>query len=206
MRARDLAEAGIARETRRRLVQRGEPEQPERRLYRRVGGPMAAEASIAEVAHRTPHAVMALLSALRVHGLTTHCPQEVRVCIDRRARFCVRPPVRLRVLRVGGEGLRLGVETHVIEGMSVKVTTAARTIVDCFRRRDDVGRDMAIEACATRACRHWRGLPGPCQVIVLDAAVTAAVTARLHVARITGRRRHPVACPPTASAADAPVQ
>lgn len=77
LRARDLVDAGIARETLRRLVQSGELEQPGRGLDRRVGGAMAAEASIAEVARRTPHAVVALLSALRFHGLTTRVPHEV---------------------------------------------------------------------------------------------------------------------------------
>lgn len=146
MRARDLVAAGIARETLRRLVQSGELEQPDRGLYRRVGGAMAAEASMAEVARRTPHAVIALLSALRFHGLTTQLPHEVWVYIDRKARVPMRPPVKLRVFRVDGDGLILGVESHLIDGVPVKITTAARTIVDCFKRRNEVGLDVAIEA------------------------------------------------------------
>jgi predicted transcriptional regulator of viral defense system len=146
MRARDLVDAGIARETLRRLVRSGELEQPDRGLYRRVGGEMAAEASIAEVARRTPHAVIALLSALRFHGLTTQAPHEVWVYIGRKARVPMRPPVRLRVFRVDCDALTLGVDKHVIDGVPVQITNTARTVVDCFKRRDEIGLDIAIEA------------------------------------------------------------
>jgi len=146
LRARDLVNAGIARETLRRLVASGDLEQPDRGLYRRVGGAMSAEASIAEVARRTPHAVVALLSALRFHGLTTQLPHEVWVYIGRKARVPARMPVRLRVLRVDGEALTLGVEDHVIDGVPVHITNVARTVVDCFKRRAEVGVDVAIEA------------------------------------------------------------
>lgn len=146
LRARDLVDAGIARETLRRLVQSGELEQPDRGLYRRVGGEMAAEASIAEVARRTPHAVVALLSALRFHGLTTQVPHEVWVYIGRKARVPARTPVKLRVFRVDGDGLTLGIDDHVIDGVPVKITNTERTLVDCFKRRNDVGLDVAIEA------------------------------------------------------------
>lgn len=146
LRARDLVDAGIARETLRRLVASGELEQPDRGLYRRVGGEMAAEASVAEVARRTPHAVVALLSALRFHGLTTQVPHEVWVYIGRKARVPARTPVKLRIFRVDGDALTLGVDTHVIDGVPVKITNTARTIVDCFKRRDEVGQDVAIES------------------------------------------------------------
>ncbi len=146
LRARDLVDAGIGRETLRRLVASGALEQPDRGLYRRVGGDMAAEASVAEVARRTPHAVIALLTALRFHGLTTQLPHEVWVYIGRKARVPARMPVRLRSFRVDGEALTLGVEDHVIDGVPVHITNVARTVVDCFKRRADVGLDVAIEA------------------------------------------------------------
>lgn len=146
LRARDLADAGIARETLRRLVISGALEQPGRGLYARKGAELSADASLAEVARRTPHAVIGLLSALRFHGLTTQVPHEVWVYIDRKARVPANPPVQLRVFRVSGDGLTLGVERHHIDGVPVAITGIARTLVDCFKRRDDVGLDVALEA------------------------------------------------------------
>lgn len=146
LRARDLAAVGIARETLRRLVASGELEQPARGLYARTGGEMSADVSLAEVARRTPHAVIGLLSALRFHGLTTQLPHEVWIYIDRKARVPAHPPVRLRIFRVSGDGLTDGVERLTIDGVPVAITGVSRTLVDCFKRRDEVGLDVALEA------------------------------------------------------------
>lgn len=146
LRARDLAEVGIARETLRRLVASGELEQPSRGLYWRKGADLSADISLAEVARRTPHAVISLLSALRFHGLTTQLPHEVWVYIDHKARLPAHPPVRLRIFRVSGDGLTYGVERHTIDGVPIAVTGVSRTLVDCFKRRNEVGLDVALEA------------------------------------------------------------
>jgi predicted transcriptional regulator of viral defense system len=146
LRARDLAAVGVARETLRRLVAAGELERPSRGLYWRKGAEISGDVSLAEVARRTPHAVISLLSALRFHGLTTQLPQDVWIYLDRKARPPAHPPVRLRVLRVSGDGLTDGVERHTIDGVPVAITGVSRTLVDCFKRRNDVGLDVALEA------------------------------------------------------------
>lgn len=146
MRARDLAAIGVSRETLRRLVAKGELEQPSRGLYWRKGAEVSGNASLVEVVRRTPHAVIGLMSALRYHGLTTQLPHEVWIYIDRKARAPAHPPVRLRIFRVVGEGLTDGVERHRIDGVPVAITGVARTVVDCFKRRNDVGLDVALEA------------------------------------------------------------
>jgi len=146
LRARDLAAVGVARETLRRLVATGELEQPSRGLYWRKGAEVSGDVSLAEVARRTPHAVIGLLSALRFPGLTTQLPQDVWIYLDRKARTPAHPPVRLRVFRVSGDGLTDGVERHTIDGAPVAITGVSRTLVDCFKRRNDVGLDVALEA------------------------------------------------------------
>lgn len=146
MRARDLAKVGVARETLRRLVAKGDLEQPSRGLYWCKGAEVSGDVSLAEVARRTPHAVIGFLSALRFHGLTTQLPHEVWVYIERKARVPAHPPVKLRIFRVNGDGLTDGVERHMIDGVPVAVTSVARTLVDCFKRRNDVGLDVAMEA------------------------------------------------------------
>jgi len=146
LRARDLTAMGIARETLRRLLASGELEQPSRGLYARRGADLSVDVSLAEVARRTPHAVIGLVSALRFHGLTTQLPHEVWIYIDRKARVPMHPPVRLRIFRVSGDGLTDGVQPQVIDGVPVRITGVSRTLVDCFKRRNDVGLDVALEA------------------------------------------------------------
>ena len=90
--------------------------------------------------------IISLLSALRFHGLTTQLPHEVWVYIDRKARVPAHPPVRLRIFRVSGDGLTDGVQRHNIDGVPVAVTGVSRTLVDCFKRRNEVGLDVALEA------------------------------------------------------------
>lgn len=107
---------------------------------------MSADASIADAVRASPHMVVALLSALRLHGLTTQLPHDLWVYIGQKARAPARSPVRLRVFRVSDAALSLGVEMRTIDGVPVRVTTVARTLVDCFKRRGDVGLDVAIEA------------------------------------------------------------
>jgi len=146
LRARDLVAAGVSRETLHRLLTRGLLEQPGRGLYRLVGGPMSADASIADAVRASPHMVVALLSALRLHGLTTQLPPDLWVYIAHKARAPARSPARLRIFRVAPASLSHGVETQIIDGVPVRVTTVPRTLVDCFKRRGDVGLDVAIEA------------------------------------------------------------
>src|SRR4051794_37650081 len=86
MRARDLDQAGIPRAYLKRLCDRGVLELVDRGLYRMTGAPLGELSSLAEVAKRVPHAIVCLLSALQVHGLTTEAPHAVWVLLDRRAR------------------------------------------------------------------------------------------------------------------------
>src|SRR5207302_4567454 len=108
--------------------------------------------SLAEVCKRVPHGVICLLSALRFHGLTTQSPFEVWLAIDRKARFPRVEHPTLRIVRFSSQALSEGVEEHDVEGVPVRVTTPARTVVDCFAYRNKVGLDVALEA--LRDC--WR--------------------------------------------------
>ena len=106
--------------------------------------------SLAEVAARIPHGVVCLLSALRFHGLTTQCPREVWIAVDRRTH--AQRGLPLRIVRFSGQTMNSEIETHVIEGVSVRVYDVAKTVADCFRYRNKVGVDVAIEALR----RAWR--------------------------------------------------
>lgn len=146
VRARDLDDAGIPRAYLKRLCDRGLLEQVDRGLYRLADAPMTELSSLAEVGKRVPHAVICLLSALQVHGMTTEAPHAVWVLIDRHARMPKVASPMLEIVRASGEALAHGIETKVIDGVKVPLTTPAKTVADCFRFRRHVGLEIALEA------------------------------------------------------------
>jgi predicted transcriptional regulator of viral defense system len=146
LRSRDFTEVGIAREYVRRLYERGLLERVGRGLYAPAGTEPDERRPLAEVAKRVPHAVVCLLSALRFHDLTTQAPFEVWIAIDRTA---WRPRIDyppLRIVRFGDKALTAGVEEHEITGVGVRVYSPAKTVADCFKYRNKVGLDVALEA------------------------------------------------------------
>jgi predicted transcriptional regulator of viral defense system len=98
------------------------------------------------VASAIPGAIVCLLSALALHGIGTQAPHEVWLALDRKARKPSRLPTRVRIVRFSGPALRYGIETRLILGVPVHVTSPARTIVDCFLYRSKIGLDVALEA------------------------------------------------------------
>lgn len=109
---------------------------------------------LAAVAARAPNVVICLLSALRFHDLTTQNPFQIWIMIDRKAREPAIEHPALRFFRASGAALREGIEVHRIEGVNVRVTCPAKTVADCFRYRNKVGTDVAIEA--LRDCLRQR--------------------------------------------------
>jgi len=146
VRARDLDEADIPRAYLRRLCDRGVLERVDRGLYRLAEAPATELSSLAETVKRVPHAIVCLLSALQVHGLTTESPHAVWVLIDRRARMPKLAYPKLEVVRASGAAREHGVEKRVIDGVDVQLTTPAKTVADCFRFRRHVGLDVALAA------------------------------------------------------------
>ena len=146
VRARDLDQAGIPRAYLKRLCDRGVLERVDRGLYRLAEAPVTELSSLADAAKRVPHAVVCLLSALQVHGLTTESPHAVWVLIDRRARMPKLAYPKLEVVRASGPAREHGVENRVIDGVKVQLTTPAKTVADCFRFRRHVGLEVALAA------------------------------------------------------------
>ena len=146
LRPRDLDGYGIPREYLRRMQDRGVIERIGRGLYVLPGRQVTEHHTLVHVAKRIPGAVFCLLSALRFHDLTTQSPHAVWIAIGPKA---WRPRVdgpKVRVFRFSGAALTEGVETHTIEGVTVKVYGVAKTVADCFKFRNKVGLDVALEA------------------------------------------------------------
>ena len=155
----DAREQGIHPETVYRLVRRGELERVGRGVYRAAEAMVSAHHGLVLATLVAPAGVVCLLSALSFHELTTQLPFEVWVAIDRRAAAPRDPAVPLRIMRFSGAALTLGAEAHELEGTQVRVYAAAKTVIDCFRYRNLVGMDVAIEA--LRDClRQNKSSPG----------------------------------------------
>ncbi len=92
-----------------------------------------------------PKGVICLISALQFHGLTVQLPPFVWMAIDRATRKPKVDDPPIRFVRFGSQALAVGVETHVIEGVGMRVHDPAKTVVDCFRYRNKIGTDVAIE-------------------------------------------------------------
>jgi predicted transcriptional regulator of viral defense system len=146
VRARDLDEAGVPRAYLKRMLDEGLLEQIDRGLYRLADAETTELASLAEVSKRVPHAIICLLSALQVHGLTTELPHAVWVLIDRHARMPKVGYPKIEVIRASGDARTHGIETRTIEGVEVQITSAAKTVADCFRYRRHVGLEVALAA------------------------------------------------------------
>lgn len=146
VRPRDVEALGIARAFLTRLERRGLLERRARGVYVLADAPVSEHHSLALAAKLVPRGVVCLLSALRFHGLTTHDPHEVWMAIDVKARKpSVEFPV-LRIVRFSGRSLAEGIETHLIEAVPVRVYSPAKTVADCFKYRNKIGMDVAIEA------------------------------------------------------------
>jgi len=155
----DLQDRGIARGVLYELQQEGLVERKARGLYVAMDHDITAEHALAQVAKRVPNGIVCLLTALRFHGLTTQMPREVWIALPEKAR---RPRLEypaLRVARFSGAALREGVETHPIEGVAVRIYSAAKTVADCFKYRNKVGIDVAVEALKDFS-RRYRGGAG----------------------------------------------
>jgi predicted transcriptional regulator of viral defense system len=145
-RARDLKAAGIAAPYLQRLVLEGELEQPARGQYRIAGKAPSAGQTLAVAARAVPNGIVCLLSALRVHDLGTQTPHEVWMLIGAKAWAPVTSAAPLRIVRSRDLHERVGVESSTIEGVEVRLTSPERTVVECFKHRNTVGLDVALEA------------------------------------------------------------
>lgn len=128
------------------MLRRGEVERVARGVYRLHDAPLSELETVAAVSKRIPGAIVCLLTALHVHGIGTQAPRAVWIAIDRKARKPVAPRLPLRIVRFSGAMLTYGIEKRQVLGVSVRLTSPARTVVDCFRYRNKLGLDVALEA------------------------------------------------------------
>lgn len=152
LRSRDLAAHRIPREYLRRLLEQGIVQRPTRGIYILSDAKPTENQSLVEACLRVPHGIVCLLSALRFHDLTTQNPFETWLAIDSKARLPKIDYPSIRFVRFSKAALVAGIEKHRVQKIAVRVTSPARTVVDCFVYRNKIGLDVAIEA--LRDCRR----------------------------------------------------
>jgi len=146
LRPRELTDRGIPRSTLQRLLMAGEVERVARGLYALPGHLLSEHQSLLEVSKQVPEGVICLLSALSYHGIGTQLPHQVWVAIGSKARIPIVSQVAVRIVRFSPGTLGHGVERHQIGGVELRVTSPAKTVADCFKYRNKVGLDVAMEA------------------------------------------------------------
>ncbi len=146
MRTRDLASLGIPRKQLPRYVDNGDLVHLSRGLYASPKFTEDARFSWVQASVLVPKGVLCLLSALRFHGLTTQLPPEIWIALPRGAWHPTFTPLELRIVAVSEAYWKLEAETHLISKVPIRVYSAAKTVVDCFKFRNKVGIDVALEA------------------------------------------------------------
>lgn len=124
----------------------GDLEQIARGLYRLRELPLLGNPDLVTVALKVPRGVICLLSALAIHEMTTQVPHEVHLALERGSEppRLDHPPLRL--FWFSGPAFSEGIEAHKVDGIEVRVYSPEKTVADCFKYRNKLGIDVAVEA------------------------------------------------------------
>jgi predicted transcriptional regulator of viral defense system len=152
VRTHEITSGGWPRSYLQRLESKGMIKRIGRGIYTARDADITEQRGIAEACKRIPSAVVCLLSALQFHNLTTQLPFEVWIALGIKARKPAPDFPPLHVVRFSGKALSQGMETHVVEGVKVRVYNVPKTVADCFKYRNKIGLDVAIEA--LRECQQ----------------------------------------------------
>ncbi len=146
VRPRDVEALGIPREYLIRLWRKGQLERIKRGMYSLPDAQVSEHRSLMEVAKQAPNAVICLISALDFHELTTQIPHEVWIAIEKSS---WKPSIDYPPLNVSyfsGQSFLYGIQERDINGVTMKIYSPAKTVADCFKFRNKIGQDVAIEA------------------------------------------------------------
>ncbi len=146
LRTSDALNEGISRRTLYHMLEEGYIQKLERGVYKLVDKGPLANPDLAIVATKIPKASICLISALDFHEMTTEIPHSVHIALPRTSRDPKLDYPPLKVYRFSGKSLTDGIEEHEVDGVTVKVYNPAKTISDCFKFRNRMGKDIAIEA------------------------------------------------------------
>jgi predicted transcriptional regulator of viral defense system len=142
----EILKAGIHPSTLYSLFENGKLERISRGVYRLIDSPPLSNPDLILVAKRIPKGVICLLSALSFHDITTHIPHEIHIALsfgaeEPRLEY---PPIR--TFRFSNRAFTEGIQIHRIDRAKIQVYSPEKTLADCFKFRNTIGLDTAIEA------------------------------------------------------------
>jgi predicted transcriptional regulator of viral defense system len=146
LRPRDLEAQGIHREYLRRLEQQGLLIRSGRGIYTPLDASFTEHHSLVESTQRVPRSIVCLLSALRFHEITTQAPFEIWLAIHGKAHTPREKLIPLHIVYMSGKAFESGIETHQLESIPVPIYNLPKTVADCFKYRNKIGLDVALEA------------------------------------------------------------
>jgi predicted transcriptional regulator of viral defense system len=146
LRMSDAIKHGITRYTLYTLRDKGLIEPVSRGIYRLVDLPPISNPDLVTVSLRFPNAVVCLVSALAYHQITTQIPHEVSVAVPRDSRMPTLDYPPIQAYRLSDQPYQAGIESHPIDGVSVKIYNPEKTLADCFKYRNKIGMDVVLEA------------------------------------------------------------
>jgi predicted transcriptional regulator of viral defense system len=146
LRTRDLIARGVHTDALYALRERGQIVELGRGLYRLADAGESEYPDLAVFAARAPNAAICLISALSYHGITTQIPSSIHLAVPRGSYHRIKLSVPVTVYRFDPKTFTEGLDTRAIGGMPVKIYNPARTVVDCFKFRNKIGLDVALEA------------------------------------------------------------
>ena len=156
--ASEARRAGISPRTLDRLRQAGEVTRISRGVYQMTDAQDAASPDYAVIAKRVPTGVVCLLSALYHHDLTTEIPREICLAVSRAANVPRIGYPRVRIYRMSAGSFAAGIERKVVDGVELRVFSAEKTLADCFKYRNRIGPDVAVEALKNYMARRGRNI------------------------------------------------
>jgi predicted transcriptional regulator of viral defense system len=145
-----------------------------RGLYSVAHAEITEHQTLIEIAKAYPDAVVCLLSALLFHNLTTQLPRRVWLAVENKAWTPRKGPVRFEVVWLTGRSFSEGIEIHDIQGVPVRVYNPAKTVADCFKFRNRVGTDVAVEA-LRETLRERRATPAEIMVFAEVCQVSTVI-------------------------------
>lgn len=146
LRTRDLISLGVHTDTLYALRESGQIIELDRGLYRLAEMEEAEHPDLAVVAARAPSAAVCLISALSYHEITTQIPSSIHLAVPRGSYHGIKLSVPVTIYRFDPKTFEAGLDTHRVGGMPLKIYSVARTVVDCFKFRNKLGLDVALEA------------------------------------------------------------
>ncbi len=170
IRPRDIEKSGIHREYLMRLYRKGILIRIGRGLYALPDTLTSEFITLAEIAKRVPNAVICLLSALQFHNLTTQVPHRVWIAIESRKWEPNFDYPLIELVRFSRHSFSYGIEEHEVNRVPIKVYSTSKTIADCFKFRNKIGLDVALEALR----EAWRA-----RIVTMDELWKAAKICRV---------------------------